>query len=218
MSKIILPKDHEEWIKLRATGIGASDSGTIIGVNRWKSNQALYREKVGLSEPEDISNKPQVQLGHDEEPLIRALFALENPRYEVIYESPYKMIFHSTHEFLFCTPDGELIERDTGRKGILEIKTTEIKRSEQWAEWDGRIPDTYYAQICHQLNATGWEFAILKARIRYYKDGELRIAERQYTIEREEAKEDMEYLLEKEIDFWKSVQEKKCPALILPSI
>lgn len=218
MSIIILPETHEEWIQKRSTGLGASDCGTIIGVNRWKSNQELYREKVGLSEPEDISDKPQVQLGHDEEPMIRALFALENPQYEVIYESPYKMIFHDKYDFLFCTPDGELIERNTGRKGILEIKTTEIKRSEQWSEWDNQIPQTYYAQVCHQLIATGWDFAILKARIRYYKDEELRIAERQYTIEREEVKKDMAYIMQKEIAFWKCVQEKKCPPLLLPSI
>ena len=215
---IILPKDHSEWLKERSKGLGASDCGAIIGVSRWKSNQDLYREKIGLIEPEDISGKPQVQLGHDEEPLIRALFALENPEYEVLYESPYKMIFHDKYDFLFCTPDGELIERDTGRKGILEIKTTEIKRSEQWSEWEDQIPQTYYAQVCHQLICTGWDFAILKARIRYYKDGDLRIAERQYPIERAEIKEDMEYILKKEIEFWQCVKEKKQPALILPSI
>lgn len=215
---ILLPETHEAWLQERKRGIGASDAGTIIGVNNWKSNQELYREKVGLVEPEDISDKPQVQLGHDEEPLIRALFALENPEYEVAYESPYKMIFHDIHDFLFCTPDGELTERSTGRKGLLEIKTTEIKRSEQWKEWDNKIPQTYYAQVCHQLLCTGWDFVVLKTRIRYYKDGELRIAEKQYTIERDEAAADMEYLLEKEIEFWECVKARKQPGLILPNI
>lgn len=215
---IILPKNRVAWLEERKKGLGASDAGTIIGVNKWKSNVDLFKEKTGLQEAEDISHKPQVQLGHDEEPLIRELFALENPEYQVDYESPYKMIFHDTHNFLFCTPDGELTEKANGRKGILEIKTTEIKRSEQWKEWDDQIPQTYYAQICHQLLATGWDFAVLKARIRYYKDGELRIAERQYRIEREEVQADMDYILEKETEFWKCVQERKCPPLILPEI
>lgn len=218
MSIIVLPESHGEWLEARKTGLGASDAGTIIGVNKWKSNVDLFREKTGLKEAEDISHKPQVQLGHDEEPLIRALFALENPKYEVIYESPYKMIFHDTHKFLFCTPDGELTEKATGRRGGLEIKTTEIQRPEQWKEWDNRVPQTYYAQTCHQMLATGWEFVVLKVRIRYWRDGELRIAERQYTIKREEARNDMDYILEKEIEFWNCIQERRCPPLILPDI
>lgn len=215
---IILPKTHEEWLEARKRGLGASDAGTIIGVNKWKSNVDLWREKVGLKEAEDISAKPYVKLGHDEEPLIRELFALENPQYKVVYESPYKLIFNDTHSFLFCTPDGELIELATGRRGGLEIKTTEILNPRQWAEWDGKIPQTYYAQVCHQMLATGWDFVILKARIRYYKEGELRITERQYKIERSEAQEDMEYILEREIAFWECVQGRRCPPLILPAI
>ena len=112
----------------------------------------------------------------------------------------------------------KLLEKETGRHGILEIKTTEIRAPTQWKEWDGRIPQAYYAQICHQLNATGWEFAVLKARIRYQKDGELRIAERQYTIEQREAREDMHYVLQKEIEFWKYIKDGQRPPLILPGI
>ena len=64
-----------------------------------------------------------------------------------------------------CVIHGELTDSD-GRKGILEIKTTEIRRSLDRKKWDGQIPDYYYAQIVHQLLATGYDFAILKARIR----------------------------------------------------
>lgn len=215
--EIILP-NREEWLKARERGLGASDSGTIIGVNSWKTTVQLFEEKVGIRQPEDISNNPKVKLGHDEEPLIRALFALENPQYEVIYESAYKMIFHDEHDFIFATLDGELIERATGRKGILEIKTTEIMRPEQWKEWDGRIPDSYYSQVCHQLIATGWDFAVLKVRIRYIKDGSPCVAERQYTIERTEAQEDMAYLLQQEIKYWGYIQKRQRPPLLLPTI
>lgn len=216
--EVIMPKTHDEWLEARKRGLGASDAGTIIGVNAWKTTVQLWEEKSGIREPEDISDKPYVKLGHDEEPLIRELFALENPQYEVRYESPYKMIFSSKHDFIFATLDGELLEKETGRHGILEIKTTEIRAPTQWKEWDGRIPQAYYAQICHQLNATGWEFAVLKARIRYQKDGELRIAERQYTIEQREAREDMHYVLQKEIEFWKYIKDGQRPPLILPGI
>jgi predicted phage-related endonuclease len=100
----------------------------------------------------------------------------------------------------------------------LEIKTTTIQNRSQWDEWDERIPDSYYAQILHQLAATGWDFAILKAYIRYHVDGEVRVTIRHYRIDRKDVESDIEYLIQEESKFWKSVQEKKMPALKLPNI
>lgn len=216
---IILPGSHSEWLQHRKKGLGASDAGTIIGVNKWKTNVELWQEKVGLREPEDISHKPYVQYGHDAEPHLRALFALDHPELKVTYESPYKMIFSDELPFLFATPDGELEEIATGRRGGLEIKTTEIMNSRQWKEWDGRIPQTYYAQVCHQFLATGWEFIWLKAQIKWRdKEGKMRIDTREYLIERHEVLDDLEYLKEKEIKYWHHVETRTQPALLLPAI
>ena len=70
---------------------------------------------------------------------------------------------------IFATLDGDLTEKDNGRKGILEIKTTEIKRQSQWKEWSGTpaIPQHYYVQVLHQLLATGYDFAIVRAQIKH---------------------------------------------------
>lgn len=216
---IVLPRNHAEWIQERKKGLGASDAGTIIGVNKWKNNVDLWREKVGLREAEDISHKSYVQYGHDAEPHLRALFALDHPELKVTYESPYKMIFSDELPFIFATPDGELEEIATGRRGGLEIKTTEIMRPQQWAEWKDRIPDQYFAQVCHQMIATGWDFVWLKAQIKWTtKNGEMRLDTREYKIEREEVLEDIAYLKEKEIKFWRNIQTKQEPALLLPAI
>ena len=188
-------------------------------MNRWKSNVELWQEKVGLREPEDISHKPHVQYGHDAEPHLRALFALDHPEFRVTYESPYKMIFSDELPFIFATPDGELEEIATGRRGGLEIKTTEIKKASQWKQWDKRIPDTYYAQVCHQMLATGWEFVVLLVQIKWTTpEGEKRKMIKEYTIERHEAEDDIAYIKKKEIPFWRCVQTKKEPALLLPAI
>ena len=222
---IVIPKTHEEWIQERRKGLGASDAGTIIGVNKWKSNVELWAEKTGQREPEDISDKPYVQYGHDAEPHIRALFALDHPELQVSYESPYKIIRSDDKPYIFCTPDGEITECKydgeyaTMRKGGLEIKTTEIQNSRQWNEWTGRIPDQYYAQVCHQMLAAGWEFVWLVARIKYTtRDGEKRAETREYYIRREECQEDIKALETALCAFWEHVQTKTCPALILPEI
>lgn len=216
---IILPKDHEAWLQERKYGIGASDAASILGMSKWKSNQQLWEEKTGLREPEDISGKPYVQYGHDAEPYIRGLFALNHPELEVSYESPYKIIRHDVYKFIFCTPDGELREIQTGRKGGLEIKTTEILNPSQWDQWDGRIPDQYYCQVVWQMIATGWDFVWLTALIKYYtRDGELRMMIREYPIERDEVLDDIKHTMSQGIAFWKAVETKQKPGLLLPSI
>ena len=216
---IILPATHEEWLQERKYGIGASDAASILGMSKWKSNQQLWEEKVGIREPEDISDKPYVQYGHDAEPYIRGLFALNHPELEVSYESPYKIIRHDVHKFIFCTPDGELREIQTDRRGGLEIKTTEIRNPSQWDQWNGRIPDQYYCQVVWQMIATGWEFVWLTALIKWYtKDGDLRMDLREYHIERDEALDEIKHTKSQGIAFWKAVETKQKPALKLPLI
>lgn len=216
---IVIPRNHEEWLQERKKGLGASDAGTIIGVNKWKTNVDLWQEKVGLREPEDISHKSYVQYGHDAEPHLRALFALDHPELRVTYESPYKMIFNDELPFIFATPDGELEEIATGRKGGLEVKTTEIMNPRQWAEWRGRIPDQYFSQVCHQFLATGWDFIFLLAQIKWTnREGEKLKMIKEYPIERTDVLDSIEYLKPMEIDFWHHVKTKQEPGLILPNI
>lgn len=213
---ILKPKDHDEWLRARLNGIGGSDAGTALGKNKYKNNVELWREKTGQLIPEDISDKPAVKYGKLAEEHIRELFRLDHPEYTVDYHEFY-MYVNDDHPFIFATLDGELTD-EKGRRGILEVKTCTIQNSNQWTEWEDKIPDTYYAQILHQLAATGWEFAVLTAYIRYYRDGVMRAAVRHYFIERGEVESDIEWLIGKEKKFWESVTKNKEPALILPEI
>lgn len=215
---IIIPETHEEWLQERKKGLGASDAGTILGVNKWKRNDELWAEKTGLKEAEDISDKPFVKYGHEAEEHIRGLFALDHPELKVTYESPYKIIRNDDLPYIFCTPDGE-VENQDGIRGGLEIKTTEIMRSSQWDEWEGRIPDQYFCQVCHQMLAAGWSFVYLCAQIKYHTaTGAMRKQIREYLITREDAQDTIDAIEEASIEFWKCVQEKKCPPTILPEI
>jgi predicted phage-related endonuclease len=127
------------------------------------------------------------------------------------------MRYNSDYPFIFATLDGELTEKATGRKGILEIKATEIMKSEQYDKWKDRIPQNYYIQVIHQLLATGFDFVVLKAQLKSAY-GDVRLSTRHYHIEREEVLEDIDYLLQREILFWECVQEDRKPNLILPPL
>lgn len=215
----IILNNEAEWKAERRKGIGASDAAALLGMSRYKSNVDLWEEKMGLREPEDISGKPFVQYGHAAEPHLRALFALDHPELRLWYDGSYKIIRNDEHPFIQASPDGELVEKSTGRIGGLEIKTTEIRQPAQWDEWKDRIPDSYYCQVIWQMIATGWEFVWLKAQIKWYtKDGQLRLDTREYLIERDDAEDDIEYVLGAGIEFWQSIQKKRKPALKLPRI
>lgn len=212
----------EKWLSERRKGIGGSDAGAVIGVNHWKSNIDLWREKTAppTTEYETIDRiTSAIRYGKDAEKFLREMFKLDFRQYTVDYHE-FWLYISDTNPFMFCTLDGE-ITGDDGKKGILEIKTTTIQNSSQWAEWDDKIPDSYYAQIIHQLICTGWDFAILKAHINYTgKDGTLRAAERHYFFDRTEPQiqADMVYLIEKERQFWECVESNTQPALMLPKI
>ena len=213
-----MEKERQEWLKKRSKGLGGSDAAAIVGLNQWKTNVRLWEEKTGRVNPEDISGKDVVQYGISAEPLLRELFKLDFPQYEVGYQE-YFLHKHQEHDFLYATLDGELTEKETGEKGVLEIKTSQIMNSAMMLKWKGRIPDSYYIQILHQLLVTGWDFAVMKANLKTEWFDETTIYNKHYTIKRSEVIKDMKFLLEKELYFWNhNVLKDIKPNLILPSI
>jgi putative phage-type endonuclease len=217
---LTLTKDltREEWLKARRNMIGGSDASAILGLNPYKTNIEVWREKIGRVIPEDISCKPYVQYGIDAEEHLTALFALDFPQYQVTANKTYQVIRHPKHPFVAGTLDGYLVEKDTGRRGVLEIKTTEILNSMHREKWNDKVPDNYYIQVLHYLLATGWDFAVLKVQLKTVYGNDVRLNTRHYHIERAEVQEDLDYLLEKEIRFWQYVKEDKKPPLVLPPI
>lgn len=211
------------WHAWRLEGIGASEASAVLGCNPYMNNVDLWRIKTGRKAAADISNKACVQYGHEAEPLIRKLFALDHPEYKVIYRGKYDAVGSDVYPFVRATLDGRLVETATGRRGVYEGKTAEILRSmqrEKWRTTDGkpRLPDNYYVQVLHQLLATGWDFAVLHAQLKSEWDGNIIATRRSFTIERAEVAEDLDVLLEAEQRFWRYVQEDKEPPLVLPEI
>lgn len=209
---------REKWLEERKKGIGGSDAAAILGLNPYKDNIKLWEEKTGRRQAEDISEKEYVKYGTNAEDLLRELFKLDYPKYEVKHDEN-TIIKHSKYPFLFASLDGTLIDKETGEMGILEIKTTNILQSMQKEKWKEKIPDNYYCQVLHYLNVTGYSFVILKAQLKYEYDGEIKLDTRHYRILKEEVIEDIKMLEEKEIEFWtKYVETDTRPPLTLPQI
>lgn len=205
---------REDWLEERKNGIGGSDAAAIIGANPYKDNIKLWEEKTGRRKAEDISDKSYVKYGTEMEPILRESFKIKHPEFEILHEEN-TIIKHPVYPFLFASLDGILINKETEEKGILEIKTSEILRSMQKEKWKDQIPPNYYCQILHYLNVTGFTFVKLFAELNYEENYQVT---KTYTIERKDVEEDIKYLEKKEIEFWKYIEEDKCPPLVLPNI
>lgn len=208
--------DREGWLKDRLSGIGASEAAAIVGASPYQTNIELWELKTGKRLHDDISGKECVQYGIAAEPMLRQMFALDYPEYEVAYKE-FDIVRNAEYPFILATLDGRLNHKEKGM-GVLEIKTADILNADQWKKWDSRIPDNYYIQVIHQLLATGWDYAWLKAQLKHSRDGEVKLDTRHYLIRRSEAADDIGYLKEKEIKFWEYVQTGKRPPLVLPDI
>lgn len=207
-------KNHEAWLKNRSKYIGGSDVACILGYNPWKTNLQLYREKVGLVEAPDLSGNAAVEYGTKAEEHIRALFQLDHSELEVSYV-PNNSWHNSKYPFAAASLDGWSREKETDRKGIVEIKTAIITSKAQAEKWDGRIPDNYYCQVVYYLGVTEWDYVDLRARLRHEYPDNRYIVERDYHIERSECEEDIPIVMEAAAMFYDRLKKKEEPPLLL---
>ena len=200
--------NREAWLADRTIGIGASEAAVIMGCSSWQNASQLWEIKRGIRKAKNLDDVEYVQEGQKAEPIIRAMFELRHPQYKLTYR-PYDMLFQTERPWLYATLDGELEEIETGRKGILEIKRHEMGSRADRAEWNGKVPDHYFCQLCHQFLASGFDFAFLYAALLYPDDS---VSLKPYYFERVDCEDSMDAVLTAETAFWESVQQGRMPA------
>lgn len=216
------------WLEAKTGKIGGSSASAIIGKNPWQSNKEAYAELMGLSEHRNLDDNKAVQYGKEAEKHIRALFALDNmDTYEVIDppETGYDLVINSERPYMCGTLDGQLIEKATGRKGVLEVKTSAILSSMQNERWYDRenkkatVPINYYIQVLHYMLITDFDFAVLVAELKYeHTDGSVKFIRQKFVFDKSDdgVKDDLEWLLKEEEAFYnKYIATKKEPPLVL---
>lgn len=209
-------KTRQDWLEARQGRIGGSDAAAILGVHPSKTNVELWEEKTGRRTAPDISDLPDVKYGTEAEEPLRELFKLDFPEFQVSYEEN-NMWLNDSLPWMHASLDGWL--RDPfGNAGIWECKTANIRRSGQRGEWKNQIPHHYFVQLIHYFSVTRFDFAILKGQLRYAYDDRLWLQTNHYTMTQQEVRNDMEFLTEKEYQFWQQVKNDTPPNLILPEI
>lgn len=197
---VIKCKSRKEWLKARKEHIGGSDVSALIGVNKYRTNHDLWVDKHS-DEIVEISNSA-IQHGNDLEPVLRNWFkATHKNEYTVHYLKDVTLV-DNENPFMAYSPDGLLTDKKTKKNGILEIKTATIQNSSMLDDWKEQIPEAYYCQVLHGLIVTGFDYVKLVAELRFaWKNDSVEI--REYTIERKDIEDDINWLLNTEKRLYK---------------
>lgn len=150
--------DRKKWLEERGDGIGASEVGTLMGVNKWDTPYQLWRRKKGLDGPVEM-NKLML-IGTLCEDAVAQYFAIETGKEiikssasDILYVHPQKPYLRVTPDRLFwIDPDGK---RHSENKGILECKTSQMDITPD------TIPPQYFCQVQYQMGVMQKDHAAL---------------------------------------------------------
>jgi len=153
---IIKPKNHEEWLNVRQSGIGSSEIATIVGLNPFETPYQLWRRKLGIDPPKQETFA--MKAGHYLEDAIAKFWQDASGR-EVIKSSAGDWIVRNNETpYIQVSPDrtfwlneGKHNARDWKSKGILECKSTQknIDRDD--------LPKHWFCQVQWQLGGSELE-------------------------------------------------------------
>lgn len=213
MVEIKVLNSREEWLKERGSRIGGSDAACLIGLNPWKSNVQLFREKMHPENVKEMDNEAMAY-GREAEPLLRRMFELDHPEHRIIYVEN-NLWLNDKYPFAHASLDG-WTSRDEFSLGVLEIKTATIRSRMQAQEWEGRIPNNYYCQVLWYMMVTEAQYAYVTALLR--REGGDSIIRTHYIERNKQVEGDIEILKNSAERFWENLQKGHEPALILPNV
>lgn len=146
MKNIQLEQGTPEWHDFRRCHIGSSDAASIMGMNKYKSKAKLFDEKVNGWKQEETG---MMHRGKQLEPV--ALAEVEEMTGFMFFPA---VIIHPIYEWASASLDGlELMERC-----LVEIKCPGEKNHALAKE--GKVPESYFCQMQHQLACTGLNLAL----------------------------------------------------------
>lgn len=152
----------EQWHFRRRLGIGGSEAGTILGLNKYQTAWDLWGIKTGRTTPPDLSGNMAVKMGHKLEQTVADLYA------EVTGKTVRRSNVHHIHKSKPWLV-GNLDRVVVGERRGLECKTAssfaakgKFGKGNQYVNCElvvicDEVPDTYLVQVQHYMAVTGLE-------------------------------------------------------------
>lgn len=163
----------EKWLRFRKDGVGASEVGTVLGLNPYKSACELFHEKL---DPEPFYSIESINqfMGHYDEEKVADLWqywegspesVVSNYRAARIVRKCRRVngyIQNPKYPWLFVSLDRIINKAGTGKEGALEIKTINSYEADKW---EAGIPMSHVVQLADQMLVCEFDFgelAVLK--------------------------------------------------------
>lgn len=208
-------KTEKDWLNHR--GFGGSSASALMGCNPYMTALDIYCSAVNeiKNEPNENENE-STQYGKLLEPVIRDIVKYNfMNKYRMQTPNGYTMYRSTKYPFMTATLDGILTDIETGEKWVLEIKTHDLRDSEDRAIWKTGIPKNYLYQCLHYLAVMNdFVGAILVAKLRTidYSTGLVDKEEiAYYYIKRENSIKSIANLIEVEKNFQENHILKRIP-------
>ena len=185
---------HEQWLDLRKTGIGGSDAGAIMGLNKYSTPLSVYLAKKDFA---SFNGNKATEWGNILEDPVR-----QKTREElgIEIETVPGMFRNKEHDFMNANFDGLVYvegKKEIAGSVVSGLGGHEIKTSRTGDGFtEDEVPDSYYAQVQHYMAVTGISFFVLTVFIFDQYAG------RHYVIPRND--EFIELLKKREMDFWEN--------------
>lgn len=144
---------HEQWLSLRQIGIGGSDAGAILGVNKWKSPFQVYMDKI---EPYYEDQSEAAYWGTELEDMVAKEFEKRTGKK---VRRNNRVLQSAENPFMIANLDREVV----GENAILECKTANTYLAKEW-EGD-EIPASYIVQVQHYMAVRGSDKAYIAVLI-----------------------------------------------------
>ncbi len=186
--------DSPEWLTSRKMGIGASESGAVLGLDKYKTPLDVYCEKRGIGER--FAGNKFTERGKKVEPLIVEEFAALTG--SPIMRYPCPMFASSRVPFILATPDAQLTETEG-----VDCKWM-TSRGEAALGDDGTdaVPAHWIAQAQQQMYVMEW----VTVYFCVWVEAETRI----FTVHRNDKFIDL--LVKAEQELWQRIQDGNPPA------
>lgn len=175
---------RDEWLAERRNGIGGSDAGAVVGLNKYRNAFDVYADKLGITEP--VPDNEAMRQGRDLEEYVAQRFCEETGKK---VRRRNAMIINTDYPFARANVDRMIIGENAG----LECKTANVLSLQRYK--NGEYPSEYYCQCMHYMAVTGaerWYLAVLVFGTEF----------KIFTIDRDE--EEIQALMQAEKLFWEN--------------
>lgn len=145
---------RDEWLAERRKSLGGSDMGAVLGLNKYRSQYAVWAEKTGLIG--ETPDNEAMRQGRDLEDYVAQRFCEKSGK--PVQRLNY-ILRNDDAPYLHASIDRRILKESAG----LECKTASALSMKNYA--GGEFPESYYAQCVTYLAVTGWKRWYLAALV-----------------------------------------------------